>query len=338
MDYRLKENRRESFIKWYAWSLKFGDCDPAIWMTNYLNERYELMDEQRIWLSWLYGNTYNLPTSWVIINEFPDFELATVHRMNNWNTENYKRLRYQVDTKWNKGHIPVMFESYGKFIGNKTQREVLESYYGENEKENFDNLWNVINNKWYKFGRYMTWFYLQHLKHTCNFKIEPNSLVLEDFKGSKSHRNGLLLALGKDDLYDVQLTKDEYSYLEKESLDIISEMKNRFPELDSKIDLFSMETVLCSYKKIFRENNGRYLGYYLDRQSEEIIKAEGDYWYGIDWNVLWQARSEILDSRLSGRSSIDIKKYSYFIKTGKFDRLEWIFPEDNILIGLDNFI
>ena len=131
MDYRLKENRREAFIRWYAWSLKYDDCDPAVWCTNYLHKRYEHNDEERIWFAWLYGNTYQLPTAWVLKNEFPDYELATVDRMTQWNTANYKQLRYQTDTKWNKGHLPAMFDSYQKFIGDTTQRERLESFYGE---------------------------------------------------------------------------------------------------------------------------------------------------------------------------------------------------------------
>ncbi len=71
-DYRLEQNRKEAFIRWYAWSLKYDDCDPAVWATNYLNNRYEHNDEQKLWLCWLYGNTYYLPTAWILMNEFPD--------------------------------------------------------------------------------------------------------------------------------------------------------------------------------------------------------------------------------------------------------------------------
>ena len=70
MDYRLKENRREAFIRWYAWSLEYKDCDPAVWLTNYINKRYDHNEEQKLWLCWLYGNTYYLPTSWILMNEF----------------------------------------------------------------------------------------------------------------------------------------------------------------------------------------------------------------------------------------------------------------------------
>jgi len=318
--------------------LKYDDCDPAVWCTNYLHTRYEHNDEERIWLAWLYGNTYQLPTAWVLKNEFPDFELATVDRMEQWNATNYKRLRYQTDTKWNKGHLPAMFESYQKFIGNKTQRERLESYYGDNEEANFENLWEGIKSSLHKFGRYSTWFYLQHLRHTAGIRVSPTSLMLSDFDGSRSHRNGLLYALGREDLVDRKLTAGEYLDLERESKSILEETRDRFPSLKNEIDFFTMETCLCSFKKIFRAHHGRYLGYYLDRQAEEIKQAEKDGWYGIDWDVLWQARNETIDLRLDQDRGIDKDRFSSFLNTGKLENLEWMFEdEEPVLVGLERF-
>ena len=339
MDYRLPENNREAFIRWYAWSLKYDDCDPAVWCTNYLHKRYEHNDEERIWFAWLYGNTYQLPTAWVLKNEFPDFELATVDRMTQWNTTNYKRLRYQTDTKWNKGHLPAMFESYQKFIGNKSQREVMESYYGYTEEENFDALWRVLKDSLHKFGRYSTWFYLQHLKHTAGILVTPTSLMLDDYDGSRSHRNGLLCALGRHNDMDRKLTAGEYANLESEAYEILCETEARFPELSNQIDFFTMETCLCSFKKIFRTHHGRYLGYYLDRQAEEIIQAEKDGWYGIDWDVLWQARNETIDIRLDDKRGINKERYSSFVNTGMIENLEWMFDDEQpVYIGLENFL
>lgn len=339
MDYRLEQNRREAFIRWYAWSLKYDDCDPAVWATNYLNKRYEHNDEQKLWLCWLYGNTYYLPTAWILMNEFPDYELATVDRMEQWNTSNYKRLRYQTDTKWNKGHLPEMFASYQQFIGNRSQRERFESYYIGSPEENFNSLWNVLKENLHKFGRYSTWFYMQHLKHTADIDIQPSSLMLDDYDGSRSHRNGLLLAIGQDNDYDRKLSKSEYRNLESISNSFIDEMVDRFPELKDDINFFTMETCLCSFKKIFRTHHGRYLGYYLDRQAEEIQQCEKDGWYGIDWDVLWQAREETIDLRLDHRRGIDKEKYSSFMNTGKMENLEWMFDDERpLLIGLENFV
>jgi hypothetical protein len=328
VDYRLKENRREAFIRWYAWSLKYKDCDPAVWATNYLNQRYQHNDEQRLWFCWLYGNTYYLPTAWVLMNEFPDFELATVSRIEQWNTENYKRLRYQTDTKWNKGHLSAMFESYQKFIGNCTQRERLESFYGNTPEQSFNNLWDGIKSNLHKFGRYSTWFYLQHLRHTGQIDIEPDNLMLNDYSGSRSHRNGLLLALGRDDEVDTPLTADQYKSLELEARDILNEIQNRFPDLNA--DNFQLETVLCSFKKIFRVKHGRYLRYYLDRQAEEIQQLEQDNWLGIDWQVLWDSRTETLIPELNLKTGIDKSLFDSFLITGNIKSLNMMFDNPEI--------
>jgi hypothetical protein len=339
MDYRLEQNRREAFIRWYAWSLKYDDCDPAVWATNYLNKRFEHNDEQKLWLCWLYGNTYHLPTAWILMNEFPDFELATVDRMTQWNTANYKRLRYQTDTKWNKGHLPEMFASYQKFIGNRSQREAFESYYVGSPEQNFESLWDTLKGNLHKFGRYSTWFYMQHLKHTGAIDVQPTSLMLDDYDGSRSHRNGLLMAIGQDNDYDRKLSRAEYANLESIGNGIIDEMVDRFPELKDQIDFFTMETCLCSFKKIFRAHHGRYLGYYLDRQAEEIQQCEKDGWYGIDWDVLWQSREETIDLRLDHRRGIDKDRFSSFMNTGKMENFEWMFNDERpLLIGLENFI
>ena len=341
MDYRLETNRREAFIRWFAWSVKYDDCDPVVWATNYLNKRYEHNDEQKLWFAWLYGNTYNLPTAWVLMNEFPDFELATVDRMEKWNAENYKQLRYQTDTKWNKGHLPVMFASYKEYIGKGSQRDKFNSIckFGTGgSDQNFDLLWNSVKDSLHKFGRYSTWFYLQHLRHTAGVSVNPTSLMLSDYSGSRSHRNGLLFAIGKDNDYDRKLSGPEYARLEVEAKSILEETQSRFPQLVEQIDFFTMETCLCSFKKIFREHHGRYLGYYLDRQAEEITKAESDGWYGIDWDVLWQSREETIDLRLDHKRGIDKEKFSTFVRTGQMEKLEWMFNDEQPLsMGLEAF-
>jgi uncharacterized protein YdhG (YjbR/CyaY superfamily) len=231
-----------------------------------------------------------------------------------------------------------MFESYQRYIGNQTQKEKIESLYGNTEKVNFDNLWTSVKTSLHKFGRYSTWFYLQHLKHTAGVLIDPTSLMLDDYDGSRSHRNGLLYALGQEDSVDRKLTTLEYANLESQAKEILSETQARFPELASSIDYFTMETCLCSFKKLFREKHGRYLGYYLDRQAEEIIKAESDGWYGIDWNVLWQSREETIDLRLDNRLGIDKERFPNFIRTGRLENLDWLFnDEEPILNGLEMF-
>lgn len=310
-DYRIKENRKDAFLYWCYWSIKYKDCDPALWLLNYLFDRYEHNIEQKYWIAWIYGTTYHLPTAWIIWNEFPDFELVDLDRLKHWNNNNYKRLRYQTDTKYNKGFLPQQFESYRNFIGNKSQREVFRIYKGR-----YELLSHTIIKNFYKFGRYSTWFYMQTLKDCVGLNLIPNNLKLDDRSGSKSHRNGLCFALGKDDWVNKKLSKDCIYYLEYEAKQIQLELETKY---NTKIDLYQMETCLCSFKKIFRKSRGRYLGYYLDRQAEEIKQVENDNWNGIDWSVFWDGRKETLEKKLYTSEKIRDNLYEVFLDTGNFN-------------------
>ncbi len=309
------EKTLKDFINWYRWSLSIKDCDPAIFMTNYLFRRFEHNKEQKLWIAWIYGTTYHFPTTWVIWNEFPDMELVGLDRLKEWNSKNYKRLRYQTDTKWNKGHLPAQFESYKNWVGDRSQEEAFKDFIAPGSpKLSFSLLWDEVKGNFHKFGRYSTWFYMQTLKQCCGLPIEPSSLMLEDYSGSRSHRNGLCLALDKPEWYDKKLDVSQLAYLEAQAYLILEEVKKDFPNTD----YFDMETCLCSFKKLFRVKHGRYLGYYLDRQAEEIAQCEKDGWEGIDWQPMWDARNETLNNKLL-TNQINNSKMALYSENGILD-------------------
>ena len=317
-DYREVKNRREGFLQFYAASVASGDCDPALWLIKYLNQRFEHSVEEKLWFAWLY-HTYNLPTAWVYKQEFPDEELASVERFTRWNDDNYSRLRYQTDTKWSKGHLPAMYKSYTEWVGGGSQVSRFAMFCEGSPENNFEQLWREIKTNWYKFGRYTTFFYLQTLKHTCDVCLDCPTLFLSDFSGSKSHRNGLIYAAGKEEWLNARLSVAEYNWLEGFGADLLTEARLKWPALASQFDNFSLETALCAYKKLWRVSRGRYVGYYLDRQSEEIQKADKDGWQGIHWEVLWQAREEVVGGLLAPRKAIiDNSKMNLFLDTGSF--------------------
>lgn len=314
MDFREIDSRAEAFLTWYEWGLRNNDVDSSIYLCNYLMNRFEHNYEQVLWICWIYGTTYQLATTWVIWNEFPDFHLVDRDRLKEWNDKNYHRLRYQTDTKWNKGKLPEMFDSYAKFIGDKTQREVIEGI----ADQGFNKLWDAINCL-HKFGRYSSWFYIQFLKHVGGINIDANDLKLNDLNGSRSHRTGLMYAIGWDSTIDRVPTDSDLVYLNTRATALLSSARERFGELEP--DYFSMETALCSFKKLFRTRDGRYNGYYLDRQAEDIRKVELDRWDGIDWLPLWQGREETIDPRLIS-TSINKSKMKLFLATGKMHHME----------------
>jgi hypothetical protein len=310
------ENRREGFLQWWATSTAVGDVDPSLWMMRYLNERFEHNIDERLWFSWLF-HTYLLPTSWILKQEFPDEELASVERFESYVNENYARIRHERDCKWSRGHLAQMYASYHGWVGNGSQHNKFTQMCQGSPEENFWTLWKEFDSLW-KFGRYTKFFILQTYKQTCDIPIDCPTLFLNDSSGSKSHRNGLCFAAGKDDWVNQPLSAKEYAWLEGFGADLIVEAKSRWPKYASEFDNFSLETAACSYKKLWRTANGRYIGYYNDRVAEQIKKAESDGWSGIDWNVLWQTREDCYGELLSRGAKIDKKKMSLFLDTGGY--------------------
>ena len=316
----MNEKRADLFTDWFGQTVQINDCDPALYIINYFFDRFEFNTEQKLWYSWIFGTTYQFPTTYVIWNEFPDFELVGVERLKEWNDFHYRQLRYQVDTKWNKGHLPEMFASYKNWVGNQSQQSKIDSLLTGDEFVDFEVMWKE-SKSWHKFGRYMAWFYLQTIKHCCGVKITPKDLRLEDYTGSRSHRNGLCFALGWDKLVDNRLNQEQLRDFNNGSEYLMAETKKKYPNLKGKLDYFAMETALCSFKKLFRVKEGRYLGYYLDRQAEEIKKVEQDGWIGINWNPLWEARKECIKSQyLTGK--IDKEKMKLFLAANPMEQIK----------------
>jgi len=63
--------------------------------------------------------------------------------------------------------------------------------------------------------------------------------------------------------------------------------------------VWAIETILCAFRKYQRTLEGkagalgkRWVGYYLDRQADEIAQMQARVQHGVSWNVLWQYRKE----------------------------------------------
>lgn len=336
-------NRQETFLRWWLYQLRTFDCDPAIYAMKYIIRRLELNVEQRYWFCWIYANTYQLPTAWVIFNEFPDFENTPVDRLDKWCKANKARLPYQKDQKWLRGCLGETFASYKANIGGcDTQDEFFQMFLGNvapiSNRDNSTRVWTMVTKGFHKFGRYTAWFYLQALKEVCGLPLEPTSLML-DSDASATHRAGLCLALGRDEWaakgtkFDSRMLRE----LDDGAAGLLTRAK-AFPGLSRLpvgADYFSMETSLCAFKKLFRREQGRYLGFYLDRFAEDITKTASCDWPGINWDLLWDARNECLLPELNN-SGVAKSKYDLFLDYGIFidgplqDRLDTWFNNLNL--------
>jgi hypothetical protein len=68
------------------------------------------------------------------------------------------------------------------------------------------------------------------------------------------------------------------------------------------------------------------------------MQCEKDGWYGIEWQVLWDARNETIDLRLDRKRCIDKEEFKTFVQTGRIKNLDWMFDDEEVNIGLEAFI
>lgn len=299
-------DRIDDFITFYKNSLEIKDIDPSIWMANYIVDRMELNDEQILWFCFLCSITYHLPSAYLLINEYPDLESAGIERLNNWWKDAQYRIPFQRDKLKQRKFLPETVESYQNLVSG-SQKQFFNNILNGNGNDNFYELWNVLYKNIRHFGRFSVWNWAQMLKQVAGYDIEPNTLMLGE-ENSQSHTHGLCYALGKDDWAKKERYTDEkgkrknivHSFTEEEKQWLEEQSKSIYDKIKSEgiyVDNFNIETVACAFKKLFRENDSRYVGYYLDRQAEDILSIQ-DNWKGVDWQVLWDARNELLDLKV----------------------------------------
>lgn len=249
-----------------------GDVDPAVACLEYIANRFELNLSQRYWLAFLYGTNYCAPTTFLIYNEFPDFEMVDTARLQRWWTANKSKLLFQTDRlriKTMDGFVPA-FNSYRKAVaGNQW------SYFKKagDWKQCYRKIEAIRN-----FGRFSTFNYMDVLNRITDTTHAPTYLNMAE---AESCRKGLCYAIGKDDWVEEPLTKARAEYLHAAFLETLRTHRG---------NIYQVETTLCAYKK-YRWGK-RYVGYYIERMRKEILKLQQDNPHGVAWEVLWQFRAE----------------------------------------------
>lgn len=307
MDFRDPRYRREVFLRFYEFHLKYRAHPGAVYyVLPFLRERLGWDTEQSYWFAFLNGCTQNPVTSWLIWSEFPRLpKREELEGLGAWFRKEgtYERLEFDTDRRYVKTSFAKMVGSYLENLGGKTQEEFFLGPLGPDERENFRGTWDRVIGGFDLFGRLATFSYLEYLR-ILGTPIDCDQLFLEDMSGSKSHRNGLCRVLGRDDL-DWHSSNPEFdgysdeviSWLKDEGETLLKEAKTRFRGRDFERDVgyFTLESTLCNYKGWHRVNR-RYPNVYNDMFHDRIRRAEGRW--GERFGVFWEARKKYLPDRL----------------------------------------
>ena len=304
MDYRLPRFRREVFHRFYEYHLKYkAHAGCVYYIMPYLSKEWSL--EQKYWFAYLNGCTQNPCTSYVLFNQFPEFQQAGTSRWSRWITANYQRLEFDTDRRYHKKDIIECGTRYLESIGGKTQQKHFkEEGVGGDPHKGFRLLWDSVQKNFYTFGRLSTFSYLEYLR-IMGLHVDCDQLFLDDLSGSKSHRNGLCKVLGRDEL-DWHKSNSAFkgytgrliAWLKEEGNTLLKEARQRAKGTpwENDVSYFTLETALCTYKSWYRKNR-RYPNVYNDMFYYRIRKNE-KAWPEIDFAPFWDARKATLPEHL----------------------------------------
>ena len=300
MDFREHKYRREVFLRFYEFHLKYRAHAGAIYYVfPFLFDRFQMDMEQKLWFAFINGCSQNVITTHLIIEAFPDLHSLDIKQFTKWYRAHYAQLGWDTDRRYEKNKLEDCILDYKKNIGSLTQEAFFLQYMRSADFfENFKTLWPIVKDGFKSFGRLATFSYLEYLR-LAGLPIDCPTLFLDDVQGSKSHRNGLCKVLGRDDLdwhhNDVTYEAPTLKWLDQEAHLLLSDARARFqhPNLSN----FTLETTLCCYKSWHRKNR-RYPNVYNDMFYERIRYAQRQWKEPHKFDLFWESRLKSLPKHL----------------------------------------
>ena len=308
MDFRLPEYRREVFLRFYEFHLKYRSHPGGVYyLMPFLSDKEGWNLEERLWFAYINGNTQNPVTSYLIFTRFPSLGNLDIDKLSNWFNKPtvYRSLQWDTDRRHHKTVFMDSVRNYKELTAGRTQEEFFRGLYTGSPGANFASIWSVVSKKFFSFGRLSTFSYLEYLR-IMGLDLDCNHLFLEDMEGSKSHRNGLCKVIGRDDLdwhssnpgFNGKYAPGVLTELAGVGESLLDESLRRAIGKDWEYDVsyFTLESALCTYKSWHRKNR-RYPNVYNDMLHDRIVNAESR-WLRPKLDVFWEARQDVLPANL----------------------------------------
>jgi len=277
IDYRLPEKREEYFTALYKMNLEYGVMPGLVYLYMPALAKANGWDaEQKLWFAFLNGLTQNPITSLRMfqrLSECPP-EGAPLTGFEQWFNDNWETLQFDTDRRYQKKDTLPAIRQYAKLVKQYgSQEQMLTGAYAD--------LWKLVRENYYTFGRLSSFSYLEYV-HIMGFGDDCDDLIFSDKSGSKSHRNGMLFLIGKDDLvWDKRLPNGQdgnynnfkmmCGFLASSADAHIEKFKALNPDVPN-VGRFTFESNLCTFKNHFFGR--RYPGVYADMAQDRIEWAD----------------------------------------------------------------
>lgn len=335
LDFREPQYRREVFHRFYTFHLKYRAHPGCVYyLMPYLRDSLGWDDEEALWFAAINGNTQNPATSLILHRRFPRPDMADA--LGDFFSQNHRRLPYDTDRRHQKQRTPDALRYYAEIAGNSQS-----TLWGTSASRGFSDVW-LTASRIPGFGRLSTFSYTEYLRIT-GIDTDCDTLFIDDIPGSRSHRNGLAIVTGRDDLdwhasntFDGDYTADELDWLTEEGELLLSEarIRNAGTDWEHDVSYFTLESALCTYKSWHRPNR-RYPNVYNDMLVDRIRRSE-TLWPDDDHSILWQARQHHLPQHLRLEDNpadpgVTPEKQNHYLTTGQvvmMDEFDPVFRND----------
>jgi hypothetical protein len=306
LDFRRPEYRRETFLRFYGYHLKYGSHPGVVYaLIPWLGKQLHWSLEDALWFAFINGCTQHPVTSYVIMRRFPDSMWLDHDLLDAWFNDNFTRLGWDTDRRHQKAQFPACIRCYCDLLAGRSQETFfMEECGGGGEHDFFRRCWKLVRDQFHTFGRLSTFSYLEYLR-ICGLPLNCDQLFLDDMSGSKSHRNGIAKVLGRDDLdwyaeagFKGQYTFRQIEWLAEEAATLLNEAqwRTRNEPWARHVNYFTLESAFCTYKSWHRPNR-RYPNVYVDMLYNRI-KSMQERWPDEGLELFWLARSELFPDYL----------------------------------------
>lgn len=331
IDYRLPEHRREAFQRFYSVALRYRSHPGGVYyVLRHMADAYGWDTEQRAWAAWINGNTQNPVTTALLMAAGDRPERAG--DMINWFLAHREHLAWDTDRRYHRRVFPSATLRYLEATGGSQAR-----YWERATRSGWRGVWEAAN-ALPTMGRLSAWSYLEYVKLLDVADVpDADTLMLGDMAGSRSHRNGLCLVRGDEDLMwwrknpgvDARVyTPRVVRTLEEFGEDLLAEARERNPG-NSDVGYLTLESALCTFKS-WHLPNRRYTGVYNDMLHDRLRAAEKRF--GSRFEIIWDARRTYLpvwmrmEDNPGDPGAVPVKQ-NHFLTTGQPVMLGHVYPD-----------
>ena len=271
-------------------------------------EHNHLDEEDKTWLSYLYGLTYSTTTAILIFRCFPSLGgIASRTELQHFWSKFKARLYFNRDRRYvkNNDQFAGAIAGLRRFEGRTLYRQLKDL--------TDDQIYSRIVKNWPYFGRHAAFlFFDAYSKMLTDGECSLSSI--SNWNEARTIAEGLALATYDDELY--QRAKDKKLAAEdKIKLDgLVKKI-----EQDCGANFTDIESTICAYSKLFKGT--RYLGYYIDRFQEELLQALDNHYPYEDMGLLFKLRQRVTPrgylGEISGWDGIRKERNKLWLKEGR---------------------